>query len=91
MELYRECYVSHGFNYSLPRKGIGTSTYECAPSDRAMNGSSGHSFSEAGSEPSSTPIHVSISGPLFSSISRAAKRDPRDKSTSRDGSRRRRQ
>ena len=36
----------------------------CAPSDSAMNGSNGHSFSLAGSEPSSTPSHVSTSGPL---------------------------
>lgn len=43
------------------RRGV---SYAWAPSESAMNGSSGHSFSAAGSEPSSTPIHVSTSGPL---------------------------
>jgi hypothetical protein len=35
-----------------------------------MNGSNGHSLSLAGSWPSSTPIHVSTSGPLRCAISR---------------------
>jgi hypothetical protein len=39
-------------------------THECAPSERAKKGSSGHSFSVAGSEPPPTPIQVSTSGPL---------------------------
>jgi len=39
-------------------------TYACAPSLRAMKGSSDQSFSTPGSLPSSTPSHVSTSGPL---------------------------
>ena len=38
-------------------------SYRCAPSERAMNGSSDQSFSVAGSVPSS-PMQCSISGPL---------------------------
>lgn len=39
-------------------------SYECAPSDRARKGRRDQSLSFAGSVPSSTPIHVSTSGPL---------------------------
>lgn len=39
-------------------------THACAPSLRAMNGSSGQSCSTAGSSPSSRPIQASTSGPL---------------------------
>lgn len=39
--------------------------YAWAPSDKAMNGRNDQSFSTAGSDPSSTPNQLSISGPLF--------------------------
>src|SRR5579871_3785776 len=72
MELYgKDMLVTSSITLSAVWRGIGSLTYECEPSDKAMNGSNGHSFSDAGSEPSSTPIHVSISGPLFNSISTA--------------------
>lgn len=38
--------------------------YAWAPSDKAMNGRKDQSFSTAGSDPSSTPNQLSISGPL---------------------------
>jgi hypothetical protein len=41
--------------------------YEWAPSASAIKGKRDQSFSVAGSVPSSTPIHVSTSGPLFDS------------------------
>jgi len=43
-------------------------TYACAPSLSAMNGRFPQSFSIAGSVPSSTPSHVSISGPLYTML-----------------------
>jgi hypothetical protein len=48
----------------IPQVETGRETYACAPSDRAMNGKSGHSLSIAGSLPSSAPNHDSTSGPL---------------------------
>jgi hypothetical protein len=39
-------------------------TYACAPSLRAIKGSKDQSLSMAGSLPSSTPSHLSTSGPL---------------------------
>lgn len=46
-----------------------TRTYACAPSVNDMNGRFDQSLSTAGSIPSSTPSHVSISGPLYSHVS----------------------
>lgn len=50
------------------RKGT---SYACAPSDSAINGSRDQSFSDTGSVPSS-PKQNSISGPLFATAHTAA-------------------
>ena len=44
--------------------GMRNYPYAWAPSESAMKGSKDQSFSVAGSAPSLTPSHVSISGPL---------------------------
>jgi hypothetical protein len=52
-------------------------THACAPSLRAMNGRSDHSFSTAGSVPSGAPNQLSTSGPLGRMDSQRGARQPR--------------